>query len=126
MIRYAMDARINCAGITDGDRWELYDISPSAALHEKRDTGPADLGLSSLSDRPKSPAPLAAQSLFSTTCTREKNDSHPTLPQTIPPRPLPPRPLPVRNHGCRWQNSSFVRERNAPSQFDSSTEPNAQ
>ena len=36
MIRYAMDARINYAGITDGDRWELYDISRSGALHEKR------------------------------------------------------------------------------------------
>ncbi len=36
MIRYAMDDRINYAGITDGDRWELYDISRSGALHEKR------------------------------------------------------------------------------------------
>ena len=36
MIRYAKDARINCAGITDGDRWELYDISRRGALQEKR------------------------------------------------------------------------------------------
>ena len=76
MIRYAMDARINYAGITDGDRWELYDISRSGALHEKRIL---DLQISAsppYQSRPKSPAPLAAQSLFSTTCTGEKNDSH--------------------------------------------------
>ena len=36
MIRYAKDARINCAGITDGDQWELYDISPRGALQERR------------------------------------------------------------------------------------------
>ena len=36
MIRYAKDARINYAGITDGDQWELYDISPRGALQEKR------------------------------------------------------------------------------------------
>ena len=36
MIRYAKAASINCAGITDGDQWELYDISRSGALHEKR------------------------------------------------------------------------------------------
>ena len=36
MIGYAKDARINYAGITDGDQWELYDISPSGALQEER------------------------------------------------------------------------------------------
>ena len=36
MIRYAKDARINYAGITDGDQWELYDISRRGALQEKR------------------------------------------------------------------------------------------
>ena len=36
MIGYAKDARINCAGITDGDQWELYDISPRGALQERR------------------------------------------------------------------------------------------
>ena len=36
MVRYAKDARINCAGITDGDQWELYDTSPRGALPERR------------------------------------------------------------------------------------------
>ena len=36
MLRYAKDARINYAGITDGDRWELYDISRRGALQEKQ------------------------------------------------------------------------------------------
>ena len=36
MVCYAKDASINCAGITDGDRWELYDISRSGALQERR------------------------------------------------------------------------------------------
>ena len=36
MVCYAKDARINCAGITDGDQWELYDISRRGALQEKQ------------------------------------------------------------------------------------------
>ena len=36
MIGYAKDASINYAGITDGDQWELYDISRRGALQEKQ------------------------------------------------------------------------------------------
>ena len=87
MIRYAKDAGINCAGITDGDQWELYDTSPPRRLTRRTNTGPADLGLSFPSDRPKSSAPLAAQSLFSTTCTGEKNNSRrPSRRQSRPAR----------------------------------------
>lgn len=36
MIGYAKAARIRYAAITDGDQWELYDVSGRSALEEKR------------------------------------------------------------------------------------------